>query len=180
MQHEEGSVPEPPLGSADRGPYGRLLFTLAQWFAFAGGLVFIALVLMSVVSIVGRKLFNAPVPGDVELLQLSSAFASAAFFAYCHLMHGDVKVDFFTAHMTSGRRLVLDSIGSLLVGLLGALLAWRTAAGAISLKEAGESSAILELPVWLAQALMVPSFILLALAGFYMCWQPWTRRGDKP
>ena len=58
------------------------------------------------------------------------------------------------------------------------MLAWRTAAGAISLKEAGETSAILELPVWLAQALMVPSFVLLALAGFYMCWQPWSRGGQ--
>jgi TRAP-type mannitol/chloroaromatic compound transport system permease small subunit len=67
----------------------------------------------------------------------------------------------------------------LLIGLLGALLAWRTAVGAISLKEAGESSAILELPVWIAQALMVPSFILLALAGFYMCCHPWTRQAMK-
>lgn len=177
---EDSAVPAPPAADDQKGPYGRLLFALAKWFAYAGGLVFIALVLMSVVSIVGRKLFNAPVPGDVELLQLSAAFASATFFAYCHLMHGDVKVDFFTAHMTSSRRLLLDSIGSLLVGLLGALLAWRTAVGAISLKEAGESSAILELPVWLAQAMMVPSFILLALAGFYMCWHPWTRREMKP
>ncbi len=176
---EESAVPAPPPADEKRGPYGRLLLTLATWFAFAGGLVFIALVLMSVVSIVGRKLFNAPVPGDVELLQLCAAFASATFFAYCHLMHGDVKVDFFTANMTSSRRLVLDSVGSLLVGLLGTLLAWRTAAGAISLKEAGETSAILELPVWLAQALMVPSFVLLALAGFYMCWHPWTRREMK-
>jgi TRAP-type mannitol/chloroaromatic compound transport system permease small subunit len=179
MEEEESSAPKPPAGTEQRGSYGRLLFALAKWFAYIGGMVFIALVLMSVVSIVGRKLFNAPVPGDVELLQLSAAFASAAFFAHCHLMHGDVKVDFFTAHMSSSRRVFLDSVGSLLIGLLGALLAWRTAAGAISLREAGESSAILELPVWIAQALMVPSFILLALAGFYMCWYPWTRGGMK-
>jgi TRAP-type mannitol/chloroaromatic compound transport system permease small subunit len=179
MQESKISGPEPQAEIEQRGRYGRLLFALAKWFAFAGGMVFIALVIMSVVSIVGRKLFSAPVPGDVELLQLSAAFASASFFAHCHLMHGDVKVDFFTAHMTSSRRVFLDSVGSLLVGLLGALLAWRTAVGAISLKEAGESSAILELPVWIAQALMVPSFILMALAGFYMCWYPWTRRELK-
>jgi TRAP-type C4-dicarboxylate transport system permease small subunit len=163
----------------ERGPYGRVLFALAKWFAYGGGLIFIALVLMSVVSIVGRKLFGAPVPGDVEVLQMAAAFASATFFAYCHLMHGDVKVDFFTANMTSGRRLLLDSAGSLLIGLIGALLAWRTGVGALSLKEAGESSAVLDVPVWIAQALMVPSFVLLALAGFYMCLQPWTRGRSK-
>ena len=31
--------------------------------------------------------------------------------------------------------------------------------------------AILALPVWLSQALMVPGFALLALAGFYMAWR---------
>ncbi len=175
MREQAGSVPAPQDGSEERGAYGRLLFALAKWFAYAGGLIFIALVLMSVVSIVGRKLFNAPVPGDVEVLQMAAAFGSATFFAYCHLTHGDVKVDFFTANLTSGRRLILDSAGSLLVGLIGALLAWRTGVGAMSLKEAGESSAVLEVPVWMAQALMVPSFVLLALAGFYMCVQPWMR-----
>lgn len=179
MQEEVRSGPDPQAEVEPRGPYGRLLFALAKGFAYAGGTVFIALVIMSVASIVGRKLFSSPVPGDVEVLQLSAAFASATFFAHCHLMRGDVKVDFFTAHMASSRRVLLDSIGSLLVGLLGALLAWRTAVGAMSLKEGGESSAILELPVWIAQALMVPSFILLALAGFYTCWYPWARSRGK-
>ncbi len=179
MQEKESTVPQPQAGSERRGPYGRALMAVTTWFAYIGGLVFIALVVMSVVSIVGRKLFSAPVPGDVEVLQMASAFASATFFAYCHMTRGDVKVDFFTANMTSGRRLVLDSAGSFLIGIVGALLAWRTWVGAMSLKEAGESSAILELPVWIAQALMVPSFVLLALAGFYMCCQPWSQGGAK-
>jgi hypothetical protein len=38
----------------------------------------------------------------------------------------------------------------------------------LSLLEAGETSAILGWPIWLAQALMVPGFVLLAAAGFYM------------
>lgn len=176
MQTEANAGPDEGAGHPHRGHYGRMLFAVATWFAYAGGLVFIALVIMSVASIVGRKLFSAPVPGDVEVLQMAAAFASASFFAYCHLMQGDVKVDFFTAHMTTNRRLILDSIGSLLVALLGLLLAWRTGVGALSLKEAGESSAILEIPVWLAQALMVPSFLLMALAGFYMCVHPWSRK----
>jgi TRAP-type mannitol/chloroaromatic compound transport system permease small subunit len=121
-----------------------------------------------------------PVPGDVELLQMLAAFASASFFAYCHLMHGDVKVDFFTAHVSSTKRSFLDAMGSLLVGLVGTVLAWRSWVGAMSLREAGESSAILEVPVWIAQVLMVPSFFLLALAGFYMCVQTWAQRGVRP
>jgi len=145
------------------------LLRISKLVAIAGGLVFVALVGMSIVSIVGRKLFGFVVPGDVEVLQMGAAFASAAFFAYCHMIHGDVKVDFFTHHLSPRNVALIDAIGSLLVGLFGALIAWRTAVGAVSLREVHETSAILGWPVWVAQALMVPSFLLLAIVGFYMC-----------
>lgn len=171
----ERDAETPPVREMGFGPAGRALLRVTKVVAIAGGLVFVALVAMEIVSIVGRKLFAAPVPGDVELLQMCAAFASAAFFAYCHLARGDVKVDFFTHRLAPHRIARLDALGSLLVGLFGALLAWRTAAGAVSLHEAGETSAILGLPVWLAQALMVPGFALLALAGFYLAVHQWPR-----
>ena len=152
------------------GPGGRLLLAVAKYLAITGGLVFTALVVMEIVSIVGRKLFAWPVPGDVELLQMCAAFAASSFFAYCHLVRGDVKVDFFTHNLPPWWVARLDAMGSLLVGLFGALLAWRTAAGAVAIKEVGETSAILAVPVWIAQALMVPGFVLLAASGFYLSW----------
>lgn len=150
------------------GPAGRLLLLISKQLAVIGGLVFVGLVVMSLFSITGRKLFSAPVPGDVEVLQMCAAVASACFFAYCHLAGGDVKVDFFTHNMSPVKVAAMDAFGSLLVGLFGALLAWRTLAGALTVKEAGETSAILGWPVWVAQVLMVPGFALLAAAGFYM------------
>jgi TRAP-type mannitol/chloroaromatic compound transport system permease small subunit len=150
------------------GPAGRLLMAVSKYVAIAGGLVFVAMVVMEIVSIVGRKVFSWTVPGDVELLQMGAAFASAAFFAYCHMVRGDVKVDFFTHNLGARKVAALDALGSLLVGLFGTLIAWRTAAGALGIKEVGETSAILGFPVWIAQALMVPSFALLAIAGFYL------------
>lgn len=125
---------------------------------------------MSIVSITGRKLFAWPVPGDVEVLQMCAAFASASFFAYCHLANGDVKVDFFTNSMAPRKVAAMDAFGSLLVGLFGALIAWRTAVGALAMKEVGETSTILAWPIWIPQGLMVPGFVMLALAGFYTCF----------
>ncbi|MDR2239374.1 MAG: TRAP transporter small permease [Zoogloeaceae bacterium] len=173
---------EPSSGAgpgAEFGPLGRALLAASQWTAIAGGVIFIAVVLISVVSIVGRKVAGLPVPGDVEMLQMGAAFASAAFFAYTHMMRGDVKVDLFTNRLGPNKIAFLDAVGSLLVGLFGALIAWRAWAGAMAVKEVGETSAILELPVWVAEVLMVPSFALLAAAGFYMCVHTWSRRGVK-
>lgn len=94
-----------PLAPFEFGPFGRMLAPVTKWMAIAGGLVFVALVIMSIISIVGRKLGVGPVPGDVELLQMWAAFASACFFAYCHLHQGDVKVDFFTEKFPAARAL---------------------------------------------------------------------------
>ena len=162
MQESEPGGPGPAYG-----PGGRALLAASKYLAVAGGLVFVGIVAMSIASITGRKLFSAPVPGDVELLQMCAAFASSAFFAYCHLANGDVKVDFFTHNLSPRRVSALDAFGSLLVGLFGALIAWRTGVGAIAVKDVGETSAILGWPVWIAQALMVPGFLMLAAAGFY-------------
>ncbi len=151
------------------GPFGRVLHAASKALAALGGLAFVALVAMSLISIVGRKLVAMPVPGDMEVLMMVAAAASAAFFAFCHLEGGDVKVDFFTAHARPAIVHGLDALGSLTVGLFGALIAWRTGVGAAALYEAGETSAILAWPVWIAQTAMVPGFILLAVAGFYMC-----------
>lgn len=162
------------------GPFGRSLLAVSKAAAVAGGLVFVGLVVMSIVSIVGRKLASAPVPGDVELLQVCAAFASSAFFAYCHLNQGDVKVDFFTHNMRSANIHFLDAVGSLLVGLFGALIAWRAGAGALAVKEAGETTMILGWPLWIGQVLMVPGFVLLAAAGFYMAGWHWRMRSAVP
>lgn len=165
---QDAAVRATPGGEDHFGPWGRLLLFLARNLAIAGGLVFVALVAMEIVSIVGRKLFAWPVPGDVELLQMCAAFAASAFFAWCHLVNGDVKVDFFTHNLSPRVVAALDSVGSLLVGSFGALIAWRTAAGALAVRAVGETSAVLSVPVWIAQALMVPGFVLLAAAGLYM------------
>ena len=163
------------------GPFGRRLLLASQAMAVGGALVFTALVGMSIVSITGRKLWSTPVPGDVELLQMCAAFASSAFFAYCHLHRGDVKVDFFTDKLPAGWVHALDAAGSLLVALFGLLIAWRTGAGALMVGQAGETSMILGVPLWVGQGLMVPGFVLLALAGGYMSvWHARQVRKERP
>lgn len=160
------------------GPVGHALLATSRWLALAGGAVFLALVAMSVVSIVGRKLAASPVQGDVEMLQMSAAFACASFFAYCHLIGGDVKVDFFTSRLSRRTLHRLDAFASALYMGVAAALAWRTLAGALVVRASGETSVILGWPIWFAQILMVPGFALMAVAGAYMAVLHWRLSRD--
>lgn len=165
--------------AASQGVGGRVLRAACELLALAGAAVFIAIVLMSVTSIVGRKLASAPVPGDVEVLQMCAAFASASFFAWCHLTGSDVKVDFFTARFSPRVIHGLDALGSFLFMLVGALLAWRSYEGALMVKEAGERSMLLDWPLWVPQMAMVPGFALMTLVGAYRAWHHMEQASNK-
>ena len=159
--------------SPSHGPWGLRLYRLTRFFALAGGAVFIVLVVMSLISIIGRKLASMPVPGDIEVMQMGTAVASAAMLAYCEMERHHLRVDFFTTSVSEQVREVLDAVSHILLALFAALIAWRTGAAALSLREAGETSMILAWPVWIVVAGLVPSLVLLALAGAYNAVLHW-------
>lgn len=77
-------------------PLGQLLDTLARWLALAGGLVLVAITLLSAYSITMRSLFDAPLLGDVELVQMGCGIAVVSFLPLCQLRRNNVIVDAFT------------------------------------------------------------------------------------
>lgn len=76
------------------GPWGVRIHALTKGFAIAGGVGFIVLVLMSLVSIVGRKLASTPITGDIELMQMAGAVAAAAMLPFCEMERHHLRVDF--------------------------------------------------------------------------------------
>src|SRR5512145_3088510 len=107
---------------------------------------------MSVVSIAGRTVLGQPLAGDFELVQVGCAVAVAAFLPYCQLRRGNIIVDFFTVRAGPRVQAALDALGALLLAAVMALLAWRTAAGMLTVKAAGEITMIVGFPVWLGYA----------------------------
>lgn len=149
------------------GPGGRWLMRVCEWFALAGGAIFVGIAIMSVVSITSRALFSKPLQGDYELVQVASAVFVAMCLPLCQMRYGNIIVDFFTTRLSRASQRRLDAAGALLLALVMTLVSWRLMAGTISLREAGETTTILGWPVWWTYALMVPGAALTAIAGFY-------------
>lgn len=144
-----------------------LLDTVITWWALAGGMVFVALVIMSIVSIVGRKLFSHPIEGDMELLMMGAAIGSAAFLPVCELDDNHIKVDALTTWMSERARAALDVIAHLLLTIASAIITWRSALYVEECYENMEVSTLLLIPIWQPVLLLVPSFALLTLAALY-------------
>lgn len=149
----------------------RALEFAAQGFAYAGGGVLVAITAMSVASIIGRATISQPVQGDFELVQIGCAAGIAAFLPWCQLRRGNIIVDFFTTGLPARAQAALDAFGALLIALVMALVCWRTAAGMLAVKAAGETSMIVGFPIWIGYAAMVPSLAMTALVALYSAHQ---------
>ncbi|MEK8050963.1 TRAP transporter small permease [Ideonella sp. DXS22W] len=162
---ELNPVAEPSHAPTPVGGVPRWLDRLITGWGLAGGVLFCAIVAMSIVSILGRKLLASPIQGDMELLQMGAAIGSAAFLPLCELYDHHIKVDALTTWMSERGRAVLDTLAHTLLLGVALLLTWRTALYMLEAHENQEVSTLLLVPLWQPVALLVPSFVLLALAA---------------
>jgi TRAP-type C4-dicarboxylate transport system permease small subunit len=132
----------------------------------AGAFVALAISLMTTLSVASRALFNLPIPGDIEITQMGIALAISLCLPWCQLRGANIIVDFFTQKISERQRNRLDGLGCLLLVVMYTLLAWRTGAGAISVREAGETSMIISLPMWWAYAALAPGLAIAAVIAF--------------
>lgn len=133
---------------------------LAVWMALAGGLVLLALVVLTCVSIVGRALTGlglAPIPGDYELVEIGIGFAVFAALPWCHLNRGHATVELLAPAFGPRLNRVLDALIDLAVLAAALLLTWRLALGMLDKKSYFETTFILGVEIWIGYA--------LALAG---------------
>lgn len=138
--------------------------------ALSGGIIFVALIAMSLWSIVGRKLGFGSVNGDIELMQAWTAVAATAFLPYCTLLGEHIKVDFFTENMRPSLKRPIDGVAELLLAVIAGILAWRTALAAVSAHENGEVTTLVSLPIWIPTALLVPGLSLMVVAALYRAY----------
>lgn len=149
------------------GPIGKSIEWVCSAGAIIAGLLFCIEMVMSVASVIGRAAFSMPVPGDFELVQMFSAMGVALCLPYCQLKKGHVFVDFFTLWAPSGLKRVLDAAAALLLAVISFLLAWRTWEGMLEMREYGEASMVIALPVWWGYIPVMPAFVLLGVAALY-------------
>lgn len=167
-----------------------LMKGLARIMAMIGGLVLTSLIFLTCASIAGRLLnglFHAdwmkamapdlastlaahigPVNGDFELVEAGVAFAIFAFLPLCQLTAGHAAVDVFANSFPARVNRVLRMVTEIVFALVLVLIAWRLADGTLSKLEYGETSFLLQFPVWWAYCVSLIAAIMAAIVGVYM------------
>lgn len=139
------------------------LSTLCRIFAGIGGLTLLAMMLMTVASVTLRGVVGRPISGDFELVEMGSAIAIFCFLPWCQISGGNVLVDFFTQKTGPRVNHLLEALGDLLYLLIAALLLWRMWYGASEMREYGEQTMVLRLPIWTSFIIILPAMALLVM-----------------
>ena len=146
---------------------------LSLLFAVLGGAAACLVAAMTVTSIVMRATLSRPIAGDVELTQFGIALAISLCLPWAQLHGANIIVDFFTQALPERATRRLDAVGALLLAAMCALLSWRTSVGALAVREAGETSMILDLPMWWTYASLAPGLALSSLVALMQAWHCW-------
>lgn len=146
---------------------------LARFMAILGGIVLVLITVMTVASIVGRSLISfglSPVPGDFELVEAGTGFAVFAFLPWCQLHRGHATVDLFTSFLSPAANRWIDLVSELLMTIVFVVIAWRLWVGMMDKVRYGETTFILQYPVWWGFAAAMAGAAVCVIVSVYMVW----------
>lgn len=169
----------------------RFFQTLARVFAYLGGAMLVALVLLTCLSVLGRKasdllhgmlardlfagtaqaLLDAgigPVKGDIELIEAGIAFAIFAFLPLCQIKSGHAAVDMFANRLPPRADRILRALTEAVFAAVLVLIALQLGAGMHSKLRSGQTTFLLQFPLWWAYALSLTAAVVAALVAAYM------------
>lgn len=146
-----------------------LLERLARFCALLAGGLMVGVALLTCVSLVGRNTVGTTLAGDFELTGLAAGAAIALFLPWCQLRRGHIIVDFFTARAGARANALLDRFGALVIGLMLAVIAWRSVQGGLNAWQNHSGTMMLNFPEWIVYAFMVPPLALAAVIATAQC-----------
>ena len=169
----------------------KFMMKLARSMAAIGGLALSLLIVLTCLSISGRLLNGffhgdlmaslapefaewmiaigvGPINGDFEVVEAGVAFAIFAFLPLCQITAGHASVDILVNSFSRGASRFLRMVTELAFAMVLILIAWRLGAGMLSKLNNGETSLLLEFPVWWAYSASLVAAVVAAIVGVYM------------
>jgi TRAP-type C4-dicarboxylate transport system permease small subunit len=162
----------------------------ARLMAICGGLVLTVLIVLICISVIGRSLNGllhgwigalmpgvsawaldlgvGPINGDFELVEAGVAFAIFAFLPLCQISAGHASVDIFTAKLPTRINRVLQLAIDVIFALVLIAIAYQLYNGMLSKQRYGDTTFLLQFPIWWAYAASLSGSILTAVISLYV------------
>lgn len=139
------------------------LFWVESQFNLIAAVVILALMLLAVVQVLGRKIFNFPVPGYVDWVEFFMAIFVFLSIAYCQKLGGHVRMEIVIGRFEGRTLYFFEIIGTLVAIFVISVLMYYAYFHFWRAWDIGDSSIDIELPIWPGKLMVVFAFGMLIL-----------------
>lgn len=153
------------LSKADRA-FNKLEAPLA----LISGLAILAMMLLSVANVLGRKLFNLPVPGYIDWMQQAMPIAAFLGIALVQRNGGHIRMDLLIGKAHGRMLWFVEFISVLLILLVTGAMTYGSWFHFLRGYQNGDSSIDINLPLWPAKLLVPVALSLLAIRLMLQLW----------
>ncbi len=153
------------------GRYAVLLRRLVALLAVVAGLAIAAMIILTCVDVVGRRL-GYPLTGVYDLVELLGAISITGALPYTTACRGHVAIEFLPHKLSPRGRTILSTlVGLVFIGVF-AFLTWRFVQYGLELKANNQGTVTLRWPVfWLAHWMAVCAAVTI-LVILYQVTRP--------
>ena len=151
--------------------YHRALRALVRFLGFVSGAGLMVMVLVTSLDVVLR-VFRLSLTGAYDIVKIAAVLTVASALPYTTAIKGHVAIEFFFHQLGPRGRVAVDAIMRILGMVLFGLLAWGSLRYGNSLRESGEVSLTLQLPVFWVPYLIAASCGLVVLVKLYHLFHP--------
>jgi TRAP-type transport system small permease protein len=137
-----------------------LLMLIARWCSYASALFLAAMMLITVADVSARSLFNRPITGAYDLVQLFLVGTVFLNIPDVFLRGENIVIDFVDHFFSTQAVRWLKVAASLAALVFLAVLAWKMVQPALDSVRFHEVSLDLSIPMWVYWSLMIGGIVL--------------------
>lgn len=132
-------------------------------FNLVAALFIFGLMLLGIWQVLGRQLFNVPVRGYIDYVELSMASFAFLGIAYCQRVAGHVRMDMMVNAARGRAKWALEIFGTVVALFVISVLIWYGWTHFVRAYELGDSTIDTQLPLWPSKLIVPVAFALLWL-----------------
>ena len=138
--------------------FNKRVTRISQILAVIGAIILLGMMIIIVLDVGGRYLFNAPLPGANELAGILLVVVASWGIGYCQLLKKHISIDIIYTRFNPKGQSVLNIIANAAFIVVGVLICWQMFVKTYEYINKPQLTEILGIPLW--------PFMLILAIGF--------------
>jgi len=128
--------------------YENALSTVSVWAVRLGAVILTLMMVLVFTDVFLRYVFNRPLSGSVEIVEIMMALCIALGMAYTGITKGHISVELLVSRFSLKTQAALDVFHFLIATIMFLLMGWKTAQQALVTSRRHVTTTVLEIPIY--------------------------------